>query len=76
VTLPTLQKKEFINLAEGNMTKKKWASVTKVVGILALAYSLKVEYDIGVYAGVALIALKHIKPALLAWKGIDDDEHK
>lgn len=58
------------------MTKKKWASVTKTVGIIALAYSLKVQYDIGVYASVGLIVTKSIKPIVLAWKGIDDDEHK
>ena len=56
--------------------EKKWFSVTKVVGICALGYALKVQYDIGVGAGIVLIITKSIKPILLAWKGIDDDVHK
>lgn len=58
-----------------NKKKKKWFSITKVVGIIALFYSIHLRYDVGVWAGSILILGKLAKGIILAIKGIDD-EHK
>lgn len=58
------------------ISKNKAFSVTKFVGIIGFFLSIHLKYDVGVWASMGLMLGKLLKPILLAWKGIDDDQHK